>query len=216
MCIRDRWYQRRVHGDLWTGLKAPVFWLITTMFFCSTLFGLYIANEYKNLGFNYGHSDVLLTVIGAFASLSNGAARMFWAYLQDYVGFRTIFLIMMAVQLILTLTFPFIAGSPVLYFLFIMVILFLEGGYFGIFPTLASRIYGNKVGSKIYGFIYFGFSIANITQYLVSNLIFDESTLERFYVFAALNFVGLLVCLRFNERNISWSDKEALIASENL
>ena len=41
--------------------------------------------------------------------------------------------------------------------------MFCEGSYFAIFPAVSSKVFGTKMGSKIYGYMFIGFIIAILT-----------------------------------------------------
>jgi hypothetical protein len=162
-------------------------------------------NEYKQLGFNQGNTDRYLTLMGSIAALGNGSSRAFWAWLQDSQGFKKIFLLMMGFQLVLIGTFRYVMDDYILFSLYFVGVLFVEGGYFGLFPALTSKVYGNKVGSKLYGFIYFGFTLANIIQYIIANLLFEEASPEAYWIFLGITAIGFVTGCLFNEDKIAWS-----------
>lgn len=65
--------------DAKTGLKSKIFWHLFIMGTLSSSAGFFIANVYKNYGFNKINDDHMLTTVGAVASIFNGLSRIFWA-----------------------------------------------------------------------------------------------------------------------------------------
>ena len=62
-----------------------------------------MANNYKIYGFQKLEDDKFLTVVGSVGSAANGCSRLFWAYLLDKYGFRKVYFILMAIQVIFSI-----------------------------------------------------------------------------------------------------------------
>eukprot|EP01017_Pseudomicrothorax_dubius_P030080 TRINITY_DN3714_c0_g1_i13.p1 TRINITY_DN3714_c0_g1~~TRINITY_DN3714_c0_g1_i13.p1 ORF type:complete len:432 (-),score=83.01 TRINITY_DN3714_c0_g1_i13:163-1458(-) len=156
------------------GFKSKEIYLLFFSFiFCVAPYFFFMAN-YKNYGLKIGHPDSFLTVVGSFASLSNGVFRTLWSSLLDYFTYKRVFIPMIIGQVTLVLTFNSIADTQGWYFIWVLFIAIIGGGYFSIFPTITSKIYGTKAGSKLYGFVFFATSFGNFIQYFTNVIFIDK------------------------------------------
>ncbi len=113
---------------------------------CVLFHGMFVVNQYKNYGLSIESldNDKFLTIVGAVGSVANGSMRSVWAFSMEVFGFKTIFYIIVTIQLIIAATIPLITFSQPLYGLYIALTLACMGGYFSCFPAYVTRIFGNK------------------------------------------------------------------------
>ncbi|MDD2191653.1 MAG: OFA family MFS transporter [Bacteroidales bacterium] len=97
----------------------------------------------------------------AISSVFNGLGRFFWGGVSDKIGRITTFRILLALQAIIFIGLIFIS-HPVLFVIFVCIILLCYGGGFGIMPSLINDAYGKKLMPAIYGAILTAWGVGGI------------------------------------------------------
>ena len=70
-------------------------WLIWLMIVNSSCYGLFIASTFKSYGSIFIQSDNFLTLVGSIGAVTNGLGRPVLSTLQDKLGFRIVYGVMM-------------------------------------------------------------------------------------------------------------------------
>ncbi len=86
----------------------------------------------------------------AVSSIFNGLGRFFWGAVSDKIGRITTFRILLAVQSLIFVALIFVS-HPVLFFIFVCVVLLCYGGGFGVIPSLINDSYSTKLMPILYG-----------------------------------------------------------------
>ena len=74
--------------------------MIVLLFICSC--GAYLLNgNYKTYVKKTLHDDNYLTIIGVIGSVGNGCTRFFWSLFYSKTGFKTVWLTIMAIQIVI-------------------------------------------------------------------------------------------------------------------
>ena len=141
-------------------------------------------------------NDSHLTIMGAIRSLMCRMSRFF---MGDFDGENLFYVFA-------------VAAACCKQFLVIYCVLYLEGafhlsgicprltcygGFLGIFPAIASKVFGFRYGSQIYGFLFYALQVSNFLQLLIINLI--GTTLGYWFVFmisGGMSVCGLLLSNR--------------------
>lgn len=77
-------------------LKTWRFYHMSALLFIGMFYGLFIASVYKTTAQGKdGLSDRVLTIAGAIGSVCNGSSRIMWATLQDKIGFKKVYFILL-------------------------------------------------------------------------------------------------------------------------
>jgi MFS family permease len=105
-------------------------------------------------------------MVGAVGSIFNALSRLLWGWLLDHFTFKRLAIINLCVQIFISHTLDKAVTSSFGYAFYIWTIYIFYGGLYSMLPTLSSRIFGSKVGTQLYGVIFFGFVIACWLQYL--------------------------------------------------
>lgn len=103
-----------LHGDyvhepisVRDALHSKRFMQICIMFFFGTFYGLYIASTYKTSADTSVIPDSALTIAGSLGAVCNGGSRLLWASLLDKYRFKTVYAIIMCIQLVISATINF-------------------------------------------------------------------------------------------------------------
>ncbi len=97
----------------------------------------------------------------AISSVFNGLGRFFWGGVSDKIGRMTTFRILLFLQAIIFIGLIF-TSHPVLFVIFVCIILLCYGGGFGIMPSLINDAYGKKLMPAIYGAILTAWGVGGI------------------------------------------------------
>jgi len=132
---------------------------------------------------------------------------MFWATLQDKIGFKIVYIIMCTVQAILIFTLPLIHANKWLYLIWISLSYFFYGGHYSIFPTVTARLYGAGTGPKVYPVIFSGFAFSTILGVVLAKVIIPAHKEEGaaayhpiFYALGGMTLVSLVLAIIFVEK----------------
>lgn len=122
--------------------------LISTAFFASSKlysgYGLYILAAFKNFGLTKFEDDHFISASGALGDLINGFFRIIWSVLVDVANFRSIFYLVLAIQLALSSTIYVFTVNKWIYMTYIVASYMCEGTYFVMYPMVCCKIYGDK------------------------------------------------------------------------
>lgn len=108
----------------------------------NSVYGFYVASNYKSFGDEAVGNDTFLAVIGSASAFCNGSSRFAWAYFMEKTSFRLTYMVLLVVQAVLAATIYFIAPIPALYLIWVCASLGCEGGNFTLFPALMAKLHG--------------------------------------------------------------------------
>ena len=86
----------------------------------------------------------------AVSSIFNGLGRFFWGAVSDKIGRITTFRLLLALQAIIFVALIFVS-HPLLFSVFVCIVLLCYGGGFGVIPSLINDSYGAKMMPLLYG-----------------------------------------------------------------
>jgi MFS transporter, OFA family, oxalate/formate antiporter len=132
-------------------------------------------------------------VVGIF-SIANGAGRLLWAWLSDFVGRRWVFLMMFPIQAVAFFLLPSIESFSVFVGVGFIVLLCYGGG-FGTMPAFAADYFGAENVGSIYGLMLTAWSFAGVLgPMLIASL--RQSTgrySDALYVIAGLMLLSAVI-----------------------
>ncbi len=109
--------------------------------YTSSVYGVFIAYNYKEYGQIIVNNDSLLTLTGSLGCLSNSLGRIFWCSIFDYLNFKTIMTILDTFLLAFCCTCIFVDNEYV-YILLVILTYFFSGSFYGLMPTQTVRMFG--------------------------------------------------------------------------
>lgn len=119
---------------------SRVFWDILLMLTCSSMFGYFVAANYKNYGIVNIPDDRFLTLLGSLGALFNGSGRLLWGVILDRSNFKSVYTVLATLMALNAFTMYFVQENRGLYMIWVCSALLLEGGHFVLFPTLAIKV----------------------------------------------------------------------------
>ena len=138
----------------WYGLWA--------LLFLNTTAGIAIISQAAPMAQEItGVSAAIAAAMVGLISIANGVGRLFWAWLSDFVGRRTVFLIMFPLQAVVFWLLPS-AGSLTAFAALALIVLLCYGGGFGTMPAFAADYFGTENVGSIYGLMLTAWSFAGV------------------------------------------------------
>lgn len=168
------------------------------MLFNGIFYGIYVAAVYKTTAQEY-LNDHVLTIAGMFGSVCNGGGRIFWAGLQDRFGFKTIYLVIMLIQLTISCTLWNVKDNNFLYPLWISLSFLCEGGHFSMFPTVTAKIFGIQFGGQIFTMMFFFISLSSTSGFLLANYVKQIDHQTMFYIAGGLTLLNIILLFFLEE-----------------
>lgn len=138
-----------VHSDLSLlqfsdAYRDRTFWHIWTMISLSMMYAFFMKVAFKSYGSTIYDDDVYLTNVAKIGFLTAAVSRFGWALLQEIIGFKPVYMILLILQVSLAFTMTSVADNPTLYAIWVCVTWSCEGGQQSIFPPLAGQVYGTE------------------------------------------------------------------------
>jgi OFA family oxalate/formate antiporter-like MFS transporter len=177
-------------------IRTPQWWMLWAMLLLNISAGLGLLSQLSPMAQERLSKTILdpkaLAVAGgtilAIASIFNGLGRLFWAWLSDAIGRKTVFITMFITQAILYIFLPQVA-SATLFAIVACYLLSCYGGGFATMPAFAADSFGPANIGRVYGAMLTAWSVAG----LVGPLVFAQLKGIALYVAAGLLILGLLI-----------------------
>lgn len=146
--------------DAASALKEKTFYLYWAILFVNIAAGIaLISLASPFLQESFGKSAAEAGALVGIFSVFNGLGRLFWSWLSDRIGRRTVFLIFFAAQAVVFAALPFVDQL----WLFVVCGSFIYscyGGGFSTMPAFAADTFGSRHIGTIYGFMLTAWSAA--------------------------------------------------------
>lgn len=160
-------------------------------------------------GTDFSNPDIIATLSAAGAtliaisSIFNGLGRFAWGGISDKLGQMQTFRLLLVMQAIIFIVLIFVS-NPILFSVLVCLILLSYGGSFGVLPSLAKDIYGDKLMASAYGAFLTAWGVGGIigpqiVAFMKDN--YDEKAgLYAFIVGAVLLVIGLGVSFMYKSK----------------
>jgi OFA family oxalate/formate antiporter-like MFS transporter len=187
--------------DLTSGpmLRTPQFYMISLTFLFSASAGLmsiglmklFPGQALESNGIDHARASAIAgTAMAVFFSLANGAGRIGWGTISDRIGRKPSIFLMTALQGVMMMLFPFMAGTPALLYLGAALIGFNFGGNFALFPTFTADTFGTRYIGQNYGWVFLAYGAGGIFGPILGGQLGDMGNFP-----LAFTIVGVLCLL---------------------
>jgi OFA family oxalate/formate antiporter-like MFS transporter len=187
-------------------LRTGRFWMLWAMMFINISAGIMLISVASPLA----QEQVGMTAVAAAAmvglmGLFNGAGRIGWASISDYLGRENVFILFFAVQLAIFLVLPQTTNA-LLFQVLLFTVLTMYGGGFASLPAFIGDLFGTRQLAAIHGLLLTAWSMAGVAGPMVVAFVRDRTGGYEgaFPVFAGLLLLALVTSLamRVNLRRI--------------
>lgn len=186
-------------------LRTPQFYLVFLTFAVSAgaglmsigLMKLYPMEALQAEGYSATEASAIAgTAMAVFFSLANGAGRIAWGTLSDWIGRRRSVTVMTATQALFLFAFTSMAGNEYLLYLGAMLIGFNFGGNFALFPTVTADLFGTDRVGQNYPFVFLSYGVGGVVGPLLGGMLGDMGNFPlAFSICAIAGLAGALLML---------------------
>jgi OFA family oxalate/formate antiporter-like MFS transporter len=179
-------------------MSTPQFWLMYVAFVLTSVGGLMITAQAAPVARGMAIPAAAIVMALAWSRGANGAGRIFWGWLSDYVGREMAMVIPFALQagcIVAVLTLGRLSGA---WFIATMIaIYFTWGSMFSLFPAIVGDYFGADHATSNYGFLYTAKGVASIGGGWIAAKLFEKfgNWNADFYGTAALALVSAFMIL---------------------
>ncbi len=129
------------------------FWLLWVMLFLSVSAGIMIISQASPMAQQIvGLSAVAASGIVGVISIFNALGRVFWAWVSDFLGRATVYVLLYAIYAVMFFLLPE-AHNPTVFTMEVAAIGLCYGGGFGVMPSFTADYFGSRYMGGIYGWI---------------------------------------------------------------
>jgi len=178
-------------------VKTPRFYGLWLMLFINVTCGIAIIGVASPLLQEViGISAIAAAAAVGLMGIFNGAGRIFWASLSDYLTRPVVYIIFFATQAIAFYMLPTVTEIVIFQFL-LFFIMSCYGGGFASIPAYIGDIFGTKELGAIHGYILTAWAAAGLVGPLIISMVKDStgSYSQTLYVFAGFFVVALVISI---------------------
>lgn len=176
-------------------IKTKRFYFLWFMLFINVTCGIAILAVASPMGveiagLSAGAAALMVGVMGVF----NGAGRLLWASISDYIGRTNLYTIFFVLQIGIFAILPFTTNEWIFQILlFIMISCY--GGGFSAIPAYIGDIFGTKQLGAIHGYILTAWAAAGLAGPFIVARIYEatQSYAWSLYIFAGLFVIALII-----------------------
>jgi OFA family oxalate/formate antiporter-like MFS transporter len=178
-------------------LQTPHFYLLYVAFVLTSVGGLMITAQADPVARSLSIPGAAIVLALSWSRVANGAGRIFWGWLSDFVGREIAMFIPFTLQalcIVGVLTVGRLSGNW--FILSMILVYFTWGSMFSLFPAIIGDYFGADNATSNYGFLYTAKGLASIGGGGVAALLFERfgNWSAAFYGTAALALLsGILV-----------------------
>jgi OFA family oxalate/formate antiporter-like MFS transporter len=187
-----------VQMNSWQMLMTPHFYLLFLTFVLISAGGSMITIQGAVLASSFKISTVALTAALSLSRLSNGAGRIFWGWISDRIGREMAMFIpyvLQAFSLLAVLVFGRLSGTA--FTVSLVVVYFIWGSMFALFPAIIGDYFGSDNATSNYGFLYMAKGVAALAAGAIAIMSFQKfgNWNAVFYCSAAMAMLSAVVVL---------------------
>ncbi|MBZ5522907.1 MAG: MFS transporter [Acidobacteriia bacterium] len=182
----------------WQMLATPHFYLLFVTFVLINTGGSMVTIQGAVVADTFKISAAALTAALLSGRLANGAGRIFWGWLSDRIGREMAMFIpyvLQAFSLIGVLMFGRISGTA--FTISLIVVYFIWGSMFALFPAIIGDYFGSDNATSNYGFLYMAKGVAAIVAGGIAAWLFKRygNWNVVFYISAAMAMLSAVIVL---------------------
>ena len=128
--------------------------------------------------------------------------RFIWAALLDKFSYRSVYGVLLSLQITLGVTFPFIVQNKYCVGVWVCLGFFTLGGHFSMLPNEVRKVFGPH-STELYTYMFSMAGLTGLTEGLLQIYLMNAQNLNIFfYVYSGSSFLSLLILLVFYRGNV--------------
>ncbi len=156
-------------------VKTRRFWFLWFMLFINITCGIAILAVASPMAQEItGMTAIAAATMVGIMGVFNGAGRLGWASLSDYIGRPNVYTVFFVIQVAAFFMLPF-ATNPIVFQVLLFAILSCYGGGFASIPAYIGDLFGTKQLGAIHGYILTAWAMAGLAGPLILSLIYDST-----------------------------------------
>lgn len=178
-------------------VKTPRFYGLWLMIFINVTCGIAIIGVASPLLQEVlGVTALVAAAAVGLMGIFNGAGRIFWASLSDYLTRPVVYIIFFATQAVAFYVLPSVT-EIIIFQIILYFIMTCYGGGFASLPAYIGDIFGTKELGAIHGYVLTAWAAAGLVGPLIISMVKDStgSYAETLYVFSGFFVVALVISL---------------------
>lgn len=172
------------------------FWQIWSMLTFSLMYAFFMKVAFKSYGQTMYQDDVYLTNVAKVGFLTAALSRFGWAALQEILGFKPVYMIILIMQIVLAFSMTTVSSNPQMYTAWVCMTWSCEGGQQAIFPPLAGQVYGTELGVRVNALFFTGFGLSAVMGVVFNNTVVPYLGWDAMFItlglFSVTSFIMLL------------------------
>jgi OFA family oxalate/formate antiporter-like MFS transporter len=134
-------------------MRTWQFWMLWAMLFLNVSAGIMIISQASPMAQQLVHmTPIAAAGMVGLISIFNGAGRVFWAWVSDFIGRSRVYLLLYVIQALIFFSLPHVTNITLFSAAFAVIGLCYGGG-FGTMPSFTADFFGSKFMGGIYGWI---------------------------------------------------------------
>lgn len=178
-------------------IKTKRFYYLWVMLFINVTCGIAVLSVASPMGQEIaGLSAAAAATMVGLMGLFNGAGRIAWASISDYIGRPNVYTAFFAIQIVAFLALPSITHA-ILFQAVLFLILTCYGGGFASIPAYIGDLFGTKQLGAIHGYILTAWAAAGLAGPILASWVREttSSYAGTLYIFGGMFIVALVVSL---------------------
>jgi OFA family oxalate/formate antiporter-like MFS transporter len=153
-------------------LRTPQFYILYFMFVTVATGGLYLTANQAPIARAWGWGGIVSTIV-ILGPLANGASRIFWGWVSDYLGRENTMVVAFLLQAGALVSVATLGRqSATMFALTLTLVFFTWGELYALFPSTLGDYFGGKFATSNYGFLYTAKGLATfLGAYLGTRLV---------------------------------------------
>lgn len=178
-------------------VKTKRFWFLWIMLFINVTCGIAILAVASPMAQEIaGLSAVAAATMVGIMGFFNGAGRLAWASISDYIGRPNVYTAFFAIQIAAFFMLPSITHA-IMFQVVLFVIITCYGGGFASIPAYIGDLFGTKQLGAIHGYILTAWALAGLVGPILAANVREatESYAATLYIFGGMFVIALIVSL---------------------
>jgi len=157
-------------------LRTPQFYAMYLAFVLMSTGGLLVTANAGPIAKTWGHAAAVLTLAATLSPLANGASRISWGWVSDYLGRENTMIVAFLLQAFFLYMVVAVGQQSATWFVFALVMVYFTWGeIYSLFPATSADYFGTRYATSNYAVLYTAKGTASIMGGYIGALLYEKS-----------------------------------------